>query len=383
MDREQEQCGRPVPISRLMPTYQQPGVYIEETPKPGFTIAGPAQTIAGFAGPTPGGPVGVASAVLGSFADFATLYGPAAAQLSPEWIFWQAVDGFFLEGGTALVVARTADTGLTDYQAALAALNDVNEIAIVAAPGAADAAIMQALIDHATAANRFAIVETPAGLDPAGVQTWRAQFSSDHAALYYPWISIAPGGTAALQPPAGHVAGLFAANDARLGPWKVPVAPIRSATGLAITISAPQQAPLNDASINCIRAFPGKGILVFGARTLSNDATYRYVPVRRLVSMIQRALAEGLKVAAIEPNAAPLWTSVCQSVDNYLFGLWRAGAFMGVKPEQAYFVRCDRTTMTQNDIDNGLLVCEIGIAPLKPAEFVIFRVTQITGDQPA
>jgi phage tail sheath protein FI len=350
-------------------------------------INAPTRTVAGFAGPALSGPIGVASTILSSFQDFAVIYGPAPVAPCQEWTFWQAVNGFFLEGGTALVVARTADTGLASYQAAFAALNVLAEIAIVAAPGAVAAgddaagAIMQALIDHATAANRFAIVETPAGLDLVGVQIWRARFTSDHAALYYPWIMIAPAGTGILQPPAGHVAGLIAATDARLGIWKSPVAQLHSAIGLELTIFKPQQAPLNDVAINCILAFPGKGILVFGARTLSSDPTWRYVSVRRLVSMIQRALAEGLKVAAIEPNGEPLWKGVRQAIEAYLFGLWRAGALAGTKPEQAYYVRCDRTTMTQDDLELGRLVCEIGVAPLKPAEFLIFRSTQITSGQ--
>jgi phage tail sheath protein FI len=371
-----------------MPTYQQPGVYIEETPKAGFTIKGPERTVAGFVGPTPGGPIGAASDILQSFFDFADQYGPAPMVAGPEWTFWQAVKGFFLEGGTALVVARTADSGLLACQAALVALGAVREIMIVAAPGAVAAgddvavSIMQALIDHATATNRFAILETPAGLDVAAVQPWRARFSGDHAALYYPWIMIAPdGGAPTLQPPAGHVAGMIALHDAGYGIWKAPAAPIHSATGLAVVINAIEQGLLNDAAIDCIRTFPGKGILVFGARTLSADPTYQYVSVRRLVSMIQCALADGLKAVVFEPDAEPLWIRVRQALEDYLNTLWRAGALNGLKPEQAYFVRCDPTTMTQNDLDNGRLVCEFGIAPIRPAEFVTVRVTQMTGDQ--
>jgi phage tail sheath protein FI len=373
-----------------MPTYKAPGVYVEEKAAGALRIANPAETIVAFVGPGPApiaalGTVAVSGAIFRSFVAFTDSFGRVPPQGSGSQIFWLAVEGFFLEGGTALVVAWAADSGLPAFQAALATLEAVPGISLVAAPGAAAAnddgaaAITQALIDHAAKTNRFAVLESPPGLSMAEVLQWRARFSSDRAALYYPWIRIAPaGGTAVLQPPSGHVAGIFVRTDQERGIWKSPASEVvRSATGLAVAITGDHQAPLNDAGINCIRDFPNRGILVFGARTMGSDPEYRYVNVRRLVSMIQRSIGGAFAAATFEFNDDALWARVREGAGVYLSALWRAGALQGAKPENAYFVRCDRTSMTQNDLDNGRLVCEIGVAPIRPAEFIIFRVAQL------
>lgn len=187
-----------------------------------------------------------------------------------------------------------------------------------------------------------------------------------------------------LQPPSGHVAGIIVRTDEERGIWKSPANEVvRSATGLAVAITTIHQAPLNEAGINCIRYFPGRGIRVFGARTMSSDPTYCYIGIRRLISMIQHAIGDALAATIFEANAAPLWAHVRTVVADYLTMLWRAGALQGAKPEQAFFARCDGTSMTQNDLDNGRLVCEIGVAPTRPAEFIIFRFAQLTGNSAA
>jgi phage tail sheath protein FI len=373
-----------------MPSYKTPGVYVEEVPG-ALPIATNSETMAAFVGPGPepaitaGGEPG-ATAPFRSFAAFTTRYG--RAPVGGRQIFWQAVEGYFLEGGTALAVAWAADPGAVAYQAALAALEIVPGVTLVAAPGAvtadddAAAAIAQALIDHAARTNRFAVLESPPGLDITAIQQWRARFSSDRAALYYPWIRIASAsGTPVLQPPSGHVAGIIARTDRERGVWKSPANEVvRSATGLANDVTRGEQDLLNPAAINCIRYFAGKGILVFGARTLTSDPQYKYVSVRRLVSTIQHAIGDALTAGVFEANDAPLWAHVRQMVGNYLTTLWRAGALQGAKPEEACYVRCDRTSMTQDDIDQGRLVCEVGIAPVRPAEFVVLRFSQMTGD---
>jgi phage tail sheath protein FI len=165
--------------------------------------------------------------------------------------------------------------------------------------------------------------------------------------------------------------------------WKAPAnADVVGAVGLAHDVSAAEQAALADAGVNPIRRFPGRGILVWGARTLDPQSLdWRYVPVRRFAIFLEASLGKGLAWAVFEPNGEPLWARVRASVEAFLVQLWRVGAFPANKPQEAFFVNCDRTTMTQADLDNGRLVCEVGVAPTRPAEFVIFRIGQWTADR--
>jgi phage tail sheath protein FI len=206
------------------------------------------------------------------------------------------------------------------------------------------------------------------------------------AALYYPWIEAAlePAGNSnpaqELVAPSGHIAGIYARVDAEKGVHRTPANEIiRGASGLKVELTAQQQEALNPQGINCIRALPGRGIRVWGARTTSDDPQWKYVNVRRLLIFLEESIEKGTRWAVFEPNGETLWRKVAATVSDFLLGVWRNGALMGSKPEKAFFVKCDRTTMTQDDIDNGRLVCLIGVAPLKPAEFVIFRIGQCAG----
>ena len=155
---------------------------------------------------------------------------------------------------------------------------------------------------------------------------------------------------------------------------------MRSAIGLETSIDKSEQEVLNPEGINCFRAFAGRGIRLWGARTASSDPVWKYVNLRRYFAYVEHSIDKGTQWAVCEPNGERLWRNIRQTVEDFLLVQWRDGALLGAKPEEAYFVRCDRTTMTQNDLDNGRLICLIGVAPVKPAEFVIFRIGQWTGD---
>jgi hypothetical protein len=231
---------------------------------------------------------------------------------------------------------------------------------------------------------RFALLDPPQGQSPQAVRSYRARFESDHAALYYPWVAVADplSGAAIHLPPSGFLAGLYARNDAQRGVHKAPAnMGLKLAAGLERNLTQAELALLNPEGINSIRHISGRGTMVWGARTISADPEWKYVSLRRCVSYLEHSIANGTLWAVFEANTPQLWDAVRAAVEAFLFAAWRSGALLGAKPEQAFFVRCDRSTMTQNDIDQGRLVCLIGVALIKPAEFVIFRIGQWTADQ--
>jgi phage tail sheath protein FI len=183
-----------------------------------------------------------------------------------------------------------------------------------------------------------------------------------------------------LIPPSGHVAGIYAKTDIERGVHKAPAnVVVAGTTGLEFQINKREQDILNPRGVNCLRYFPGRGRRVWGARTCSTNTLWKYINVRRLFIYIEESIEEGTQWVVFEPNNEKLWARVVQTITQFLTTVWRTGALMGLKAEEAFFVKCDRTTMTQDDIDNGRLICIIGIAPTKPAEFVIFRLTQFSG----
>jgi uncharacterized protein len=275
----------------------------------------------------------------------------------------------------------------------LAALDD---IAIVAAPGSSAYgdrdAIRNALITHAEGRRmyRIAVLDSQAGQNPGAVRGERATIDSRHAALYYPWVTIAnpnarPGRDDIAReiqlPPSGFICGIYARNDIERGVHKAPANEVvRSALRFEREISFGEQEVLNPLGVNCLRFFPGRGYRVWGARTASSDPEWKYVNVRRYFNYLEASIDRGTQWAVFEPNGERLWANIRTTIADYLYNEWVNGALLGSKPEEAFFVRCDRTTMTQNDLDNGRLVCLIGVAALKPAEFVIFRIGQKTAD---
>ena len=292
-------------------------------------------------------------------------------------------------------VDGTDGPGTPDYQKAFDTLLANESISIVAAPGASSFAnaadVNQILIGHAEQrrAYRIAVLDTPANLEPAGVQDLKGKIDSTKAALYYPWITISnpAAATDPLQPrqidipPSGPVCGIYARTDVNRGVWKAPAnETVTGALGLQRDVRFGEQEILNPLGINCIRTLPNRGIRVWGARTISSDPEWKYVNVRRYFIYLEASIDRGTQWAVFEPNGEALWANVRSTVSDFLYNEWVSGALLGTKPEEAFFVHCDRSTMTQNDLDNGRLVCLVGVAALKPAEFVIFRIGQKTAD---
>lgn len=231
-----------------------------------------------------------------------------------------------------------------------------------------------------TLKDRFAILQsTTAEGKPSGVIP---TVNSKYAAYYYPWLIVIDPKTDVRTsiPPGGHIAGIYARSDTQRGVHKDPAnEQILGIDSLQLQIDNQTQAVLNPIGVNALRYFKGHGNLVWGGRTTSADPDWKYINVRRLFIFIEKSIERGTQWVVFEPNDEPTWARVRRSVGAFLNGLWRDGMLQGATKEQAYFVRCDRTTMTQADIDNGRLIVIVGIAPVKPAEFVIFRIGQWTG----
>jgi hypothetical protein len=320
-------------------------------------IAGVATDVAGFAGPDgPAAPV----AVTGPAESAAVLGRSAATPLA------RMAAGFFANGGRRAYVARaTGDLAAVDEVALLCPL-----------PGDAPAAIAQCEERR----DRIAIVSLPAGLgDVDAVRAARPAEPSAFAALHHPWVRA----DGALTPPGGHVAGLYARTDAEHGVGHAPTdrtlrgldpEPLERALGEA------EIEQLGEAAVNVLRPAT-EGVRLWGARTFTSDDEWKSVTVRRLLIFLEDSLERGLQWTVFEPNDEPLWAAVRRAVEDFLTARRRAGDLLGSRPQDAFFVRCDRTTMTQGDLDAGRLVCLVGVAPVRPAEFVILRIGRWTADR--
>ncbi|MFC4502835.1 MULTISPECIES: phage tail sheath family protein [Streptomyces] len=268
------------------------------------------------------------------------------------------------------------------------ALEDIDEVAICAVPGVWDGTVLDALTTHCTLlGERFAVFDARPGATLEEIKDFRASLpSTDRAALYHPWVRVPNPDPRATGPveaaPSGHLLGIYADTDVRRGVHKAPantvVRGIVPGTGLVSDITRREQDTLNPDGINVLRAFPNLGQRVWGARTLADDTRWRYVSVRRLFLFIEESLDEGLQWVVFEANSEQLWAAVRQSIESFLTGVWRGGALAGSTAAEAFYVVCDRTTMTEDDLAQGRLVCQVGIAPVYPAEFVIVRVQQAT-----
>lgn len=276
-------------------------------------------------------------------------------------------------------------------------LEAVDEVSMVAVPdlmaayqrGVLDLeavkAVQLGLIAHCELmGDRVAIIDPPPSLNARQVRVWRQEtsnYDSKYAALYYPWIkSFDPAsGQARLVPPSGHVAGVWARNDSERGVHKAPANEVvRGAVDLELQITRGEQDLLNPVGINCIRAFPGRGIRVWGARTLASDPAWRYLNIRRYFNYLEESILIGTQWVVFEPNDHQLWARIRRNVSAFLVNEWRGGALFGAKPEDAFYVKCDEETNPRESVDVGRVVCEIGIAPVKPAEFVVFRLAQFS-----
>ncbi|MDQ1493476.1 MAG: uncharacterized protein QOJ23_5990, partial [Actinomycetota bacterium] len=247
-------------------------------------------------------------------------------------------------------------------------------------------AVQLAMIAHCELmGDRVAILDPPPGLNAQQIREWRVDkvnYDSKYAALYWPWIKIfdPASGENVFVPPSGHMAGFWSRIDDTRGVHKAPANEVlRGVVSLELQITKNEQDLLNPYGINCIRAFPGRGIRVWGARTLSSDPAWRYLNVRRLFNYLEESILGGTQWAVFEPNDAALWAKMRRTISAFLVNEWRKGALFGLTPQEAFYVRCDEETNPAEGIDAGQVVCEVGVAPVKPAEFVIFRLSQFSG----
>ncbi len=316
-----------------------------------------------------------------------------------------SVEGFRVyEILNAAVGAPLALTGGSDgaeptsaaYTAPLLSLALNEDISIIAAPGyssfADSAAIELALLTHAEQrrAYRMAVLDTPPEQTVTQALAVKSRLDSSYGAIYHPWVITAnplsqPGNESIAReialPPSGFVCGIYARNDNDKGVSKSPGNEVvRGALRFQTDISFREQEVLNPRGVNCLRFFPGRGNRLWGARTLSSDPEWKYVGPRRYFIYLESSIDRSTQWAVFENNGPLLWANITETVKSFLYNEWISGALLGASTDEAYFVRCDRTTMTQNDLDNGRLICLVGVAALKPAEFVIFRIGQKTAD---
>jgi phage tail sheath protein FI len=277
-------------------------------------------------------------------------------------------------------------------------LEAVDEVTMVTVPdlmsayqqGAVDLETVQAvhlgMIAHCELmGDRVAIIDPPSSLNAQQVKEWRvnkAGYDSKYGALYWPWIKVfdPPTGRTVFVPPSGHVAGVWGRNDDERGVHKAPANEvIRGAVSLQTQITKTEHGLLNPVGINCIRTFPAAGLRIYGARTLSSDPAWRYLNVRRLFNYLEESILSGTQWVVFESNDDALWARIRRTISAFLVNEWRRGALFGLTPDEAFYVKCDRETNPAEGIDAGQVVCEIGVAPVKPAEFVIFRLAQFSG----
>ncbi|OLF17602.1 phage tail sheath family protein [Actinophytocola xanthii] len=276
-------------------------------------------------------------------------------------------------------------------------LESIDEITMVAAPDLMGAfqrgmldlegvkTVQLAMISHCEQmGDRVAVLDTPPGLSAQRVRAWRmdeAGYDSRYASLYFPWLKVFDplSGRNTMVPPSGHIAGVWARNDVERGVHKAPANEvIRGAVDLDYVLSKNEQDLLNPIGVNCVRAFPGRGIRIWGARTLSSDPAWRYLNVRRLFNFLEESILVGTQWVVFEPNDDRLWSSIRRNIAAFLTEQWRQGALFGRTPNEAFYVKCDEQNNPQESIDLGQVVCEIGVAPVKPAEFVVFRLAQFS-----
>ena len=420
-----------MPISQ----YQTPGIYMQEVSSGARPIQPVGTSTAAFLGvaPDPNACLNRAE-FIDSFLKFVQKFVPAQGAVSTPLSL--AVHGFFMNGGSACYVVNLGPDGSVAGndrpKSGLKLLEAVDEVAIVAAPGFSGAEVYDALLTHCeTMGDRFAILDFPvtkadmdleplklvatagvssppasgpssgkgakagagdgdgtAALVPAPPQGLRPRISENgFGACYFPWIVMAdPFGKPdpvtrnrprIAAPPSGHIAGIYARADATRGVHKAPANEVVSdALELTYSVTSAEQAQLNPLGINCIRRF-NEGLLVWGARTVADGfSDWRYVPVKRTFLMIEESIAKSTRWIVFEPNDEPLWKRVRFNVEAFLTRVWRDGALMGRVAEEAFFVKCDSDTNPQENIDAGVVTIVIGIAPVKPAEFVVFRIGQ-------
>jgi phage tail sheath protein FI len=382
-----------------MPDISHPGVYVEEVSGP-HSIAGVATSVTAFVGSTPVGPIDQ-PVRLTSFTEFERAFDAASAT-TPVGV---GVRLYFLNGGKAAVVVRTAGsplppaadaTGIYALEAEdfnLLCLPDLGFDGPQTDPVETAAALSAAsqlcedrrailIVDPLASWHSAADVISGA----ASLATVTAGMRRANATVYFPRLVVAGGGASHELAPSGAVAGIIARSDLTRGVWRAPAGPeaaIAGAGGLATTLSQDEARSLHELGVNTLRTLPGTGTVVWGARTLDGAAAtasdWKYLPVRRMALFIEESLSRGLGWAAFEPNDEVLWAAIRNSVGTFLYTLFRQEAFEGITPSEAFFVKCDRDSTTQQEIDAGIVKVVVGIAPLKRAEFVIMQIRVMAG----
>lgn len=400
----------------MSPDHTYPGVYVEEVPGRPAPIAGVPTSITAFVGYTRIGPIDE-PVMIDAFVDFERIFGGLWA----ESTLGHAVQQCFANGGAKAVVVRLAGTspdpgaelsGDATARTGMHALRKADLFTLLCIPplrvagpagaptGSADVPIAAWVEASRLCRDRRAllIVDAPGGWDTPAAVGGMASFGGlvlPNAAMYFPRVRAADplaGGAVREFAPSGAVAGVISRIDATRGVWKAPAgteATLRGVQGLSVngqpaTPTEQDCGTLNALGLNCLRTLPTGSHVVWGARTLdgAHASDWKYVSVRRLLLYIEESIDRGTQWAALEPNGEPLWARLRSAVTGFLEPLWRAGAFQGTTSRDAYFVKCDRTTMTQDDLDNGRLIMLVGVAPLRPAEFVIFRIQHVTASAP-
>jgi uncharacterized protein len=379
-----------------------PGVYIDEVALPG-PIPGVSTSIAAFVGPAANGPLGT-PIQLTNWTRFSEVFGKkndkGQYELDYQAYATHAVRGFFDNGGSTCYFVRVAKTvvpGATaalDYKAGIDTLKRIDEVTLLCVPDAADLLdVQQHMILHCEQMqDRFAILDSPAPPEKPpddltkAVADQRAELSSDrgYAALYYPWLEVSDPVTnlPRLVPPSGHVAGIYARSDAARGVQKAPANEVvRGVRGVQIALTDDEHKPLNGLGINVLRKFPGRGVVVWGARTTApvTQTQWSYVNVRRLLLFIEESIQEATQFAVFEPNDLSLWQTVKRQITEFLTRVWRSGGLVGATPDAAFRVRIDEELNPAGQRALGLLVIEIVLYPVTPAEFILFRIVQKPG----
>jgi phage tail sheath protein FI len=393
-------------------SYLSPGVYVEEVDRGSKPIEAVGTNTVGFLGESSKGPLNE-TVLITNWSQFVKTFGDfkdCSEHLA------HAVYGFFNNGGSRCFVVnvgapegvaaapKATNTDKKDDKApaqvvvggggrdglfigrdggpgartGLKCLDEVDEIAIILAPGQVSPAVQDALLSHCeTRKDRFAILDSPETIQ-GGVDKLPKPRDSKYGAYYFPWIQVYdPDKGNIFVPPSGHIAGVYSRTDSERGVHKAPANEIiRGALGMKYNVSKGEQDLLNPKGINAIRFMNG-AIRIWGARTLSTDPSWRYINVRRLFIMIESSIERATQWVVFEPNDHRLWKRVQRTIASFLTLLWRNGALMGTSPEQAFYVKCDDETNPPEVIDAGQVVVEIGVAPVKPAEFVIFRIGQM------
>jgi uncharacterized protein len=411
-----------------MPAYLAPGIYIEEIATGPRPISAVGTSVAGFVGEAPDPKAFVNQPVsVDSWEQFVRRF--AAVEKPEQTDLAQAVHGFFLNGGGRCYIVNVGADG--DYvgdikrRKGIDVLEEVDEVAIVAAPGQSDVGIQDALVSHCEKMkDRVAILDPPADVDdfdrlkkigvppaprarppagggaagggaagggagagagaiqPAGGGLLPRASDGGFSAFYFPYIQVKNPFNPkedVYVPPSGHVAGIYARTDMTRGVHKAPANEvIRGALNVKYNVTRSEQEGLNPLGVNCIRFFPRGGIRVWGARTRTAEPSseWRYINVRRLFAMIEKSVLLNTNWVVFEPNDEVLWKSIRRDVGAFLRQLWRDGALMGRTAQEAYFVKCDSDTNPPESINDGRVVTLVGVAPVKPAEFIIFRIGQ-------